>query len=154
MSNTTLTRTNKDAVALLEADHKEVKALFHAFEKAGDDAKRAELVAKICKELKVHMQIEEEIFYPAVRAALKDHELVPEGEVEHAAVKQLIAEVEGVKPGGDTYAARVKVMGELIEHHVKEEEDEMFPKAQKSKLDMSALGESMARRKQELSSAS
>ena len=144
-------RQTQDATAMLMADHKEVKALFEEFEKAESKQQKAELVAKICQELEVHMQIEEEIFYPAVKAALKDHELVPEGEVEHASVKDLIAQVKGVKPDGDTYDARVKVMGELIEHHVKDEETEMFPKAKKTKLDMEALGAKMAKRKEELS---
>jgi hemerythrin superfamily protein len=143
--------TKQDATAMLMSDHKEVKALFKEFEKADSKQKKAELVGKICAELEVHMQIEEEIFYPAVKAALKDHELVPEGEVEHASVKELIAQVKGVKPDGETYDARVKVMGEMIEHHVKEEETEMFPKAKKTKLDMEALGAKMAQRKEELS---
>ena len=144
------TRT-QDAVKLLMADHKEVKSLFKEFEKAESSAEKAELVATICKELEVHMQIEEEIFYPAVKQALQDHELVPEGEVEHASVKELIAQVKGVKPDGETYDARVKVMGELIEHHVKDEETEMFPAAKKTKLDLDALGARMSARKQELS---
>lgn len=141
----------QDAVQLLMADHKKVKALFEEFEDADGSAEKAELVATICKELEVHMQIEEEIFYPAVKQALNDHELVPEGEVEHGSVKDLIAQVKGVKPAGDTYDARVKVMGELIEHHVKEEESEMFPAAKKAKLDLNALGARMAARKQQLS---
>jgi hemerythrin superfamily protein len=140
----------QDATAMLMADHKEVKALFKQFDKAESKQEKAELVAKICQELEVHMQIEEEIFYPAVKAALKDHDLVPEGKVEHASVKDLIAQVKGVKPDGETYDARVKVMGELIEHHVKDEETEMFPKAKKTKLDMDALGAKMAQRKEEL----
>jgi hemerythrin superfamily protein len=154
MSNTAEAQTKtQDAVTLLMADHKKVKGLFKEFENAGSDARKAELVATICKELEVHMQIEEEIFYPSVKQALQDHEMVPEGEVEHASVKDLIAQVKGVKPGGDTYDARVKVMGELIEHHVKDEETEMFPAAKKSKLDMDALGAQMSARKQELSGA-
>jgi hemerythrin superfamily protein len=140
----------QDATAMLMSDHKAVKALFKEFEKAESKQKKAELVAQICAELEVHMQIEEEIFYPAVKAALKDHELVPEGKVEHASVKELIVQVKGVKPDGEDYDARVKVMGEMIEHHVKEEESEMFPKAKKTKLDMEALGAKMAERKEEL----
>ena len=152
MSTTAEAQTKtQDAIKLLMADHKEVKGLFKEFENAGSSAKKAELVAKICKELEVHMQIEEEIFYPAVKQALKDHELVPEGEVEHASVKDLIAQVKGVKPDGDTYDARVKVMGELIEHHVKDDETEMFPGAKTTRLHLDALGARMAARKQELS---
>lgn len=91
-----------------------------------------------------------DIFYPAVKAALKDHELIPEATVEHAAVKDLIAAVEGKTPFGEMYDAKVKVMGEFVKHHVKEEEKEMFAKARKTDLDLKALGEQMAARKEEL----
>lgn len=143
----------KDAIALLRADHKLVSGLFEQFEKTRSDARKAAIVAQICKELTVHTEIEEEIFYPAVKAALKDHELIPEANVEHASVKDLIAQVEGKTPDGEMYDARVKVMGEFVKHHVKEEQNEMFPKAKKTKLDMVALGEQMAARKQELMAA-
>jgi hemerythrin superfamily protein len=143
----------KDAIALLRADHKVVSDLFEQFEKTRSDARKAAIVAQICKELTVHTEIEEEIFYPAVKAALKDHELIPEANVEHASVKDLIAQVEGKTPDGEMYDARVKVMGEFVKHHVKEEQNEMFPKARKTRLDMVALGAQMAARKQELMSA-
>jgi hemerythrin-like domain-containing protein len=143
----------KDAIALLRADHKRVSDLFEQFKKTRSDARKAAIVAQICKELTVHTEIEEEIFYPAVKAALKDHELIPEANVEHASVKDLIAQVEGKTPDGEMYDARVKVMGEFVKHHVKEEQNEMFPKAKKTKVDMVALGAQMAARKQELMSA-
>jgi hemerythrin-like domain-containing protein len=143
----------QDAIALLRADHKVVSDLFEQFEKTRSDARKAAIVAQICKELTVHTEIEEEIFYPAVKAALKDHELIPEANVEHASVKDLIAQVEGKTPDGEMYDARVKVMGEFVKHHVKEEQNEMFPKAKKTKVDMIALGEQMAARKQELMAA-
>ncbi len=143
----------KDATALLISDHKLVASLFEQFEKTRSDARKAAIVAQICKELTVHTQLEEEIFYPAVKAALKDHELVPEANVEHGAVKDLIAAVEGKAPYGEVYDAKVKVMGEFVKHHVKEEQNEMFPKARKTKLDMVALGVRMAARKQELMAA-
>ena len=143
----------KDAIALLRADHKVVSDLFEQFEKTRSDARKAAIVAQICKELTVHTEIEEEIFYPAVKAALKDHELIPEANVEHASVKDLIAQVEGKTPDGEMYDARVKVMGEFVKHHVKEEQNEMFPKAKKTRLDMVALGQQMAARKQELMAA-
>ena len=98
----------------------------------------------------MHTQLEEEIFYPAVKAALRDKELVPEATVEHASVKSLIAQVEGVEPDGEDYDAKVKVMAEYVKHHVKEEQTEMFPKAQKTRLDMVALRDQMAARKAEL----
>ena len=143
----------KDATALLIADHKLVSGLFAQFEKTRSDTRKAAIVAQICKELKAHTTIEEEIFYPAVKAALKDHEMVPEAHVEHASVKDLIAQVEGKTPYGEMYDARVKVMGEFVKHHVKEEQSEMFPKARKTKLDLVALGAQMATRKQELMDA-
>lgn len=135
---------------MLKADHKLVAGLFDEFEKTRSDARKTSIVGKICRELSVHTQIEEEIFYPAVKAALKDKELVPEATVEHASIKDLIAAVEGKAPYGEMYDAKVKVMAEFVKHHVKEEEKEMFPKAKKTKLDMQALGAQMAARKEEL----
>jgi hemerythrin superfamily protein len=141
----------KDAVALLREDHKKVSALFEEFEKARSDRRKKEIVATICQELTVHAALEEEIFYPAVKAALKDKELVPEAVVEHASVKDLIAQVRDQEPGGEEYDAKVKVMGEFVKHHVKEEQTEMFPKAKKAAhLDLVELGEQMQARKQEL----
>lgn len=140
----------KDAVAMLKADHKKVSALFEEFEKTRSPAKKKKLVSQICDELTVHTMLEEEIFYPAVKAALKDKELVPEANVEHASVKDLIAQVKDVEPDGEMYDARVKVMGEFVKHHVKEEQNQMFPKAQKTKLDMVALRDQMFARKEEL----
>jgi len=142
--------TPKDALAMLKADHKLVSSLFDAFEKTKSDTRKTSIVAQICRELTVHTQIEEEIFYPAVKAALRDKELVPEATVEHASVKNLIAAVKGKAPFGEMYDANVKVMGEFVKHHVKEEEKQMFPKARKTKLDMQALGAQMAARKEEL----
>jgi hemerythrin superfamily protein len=142
-----------DAVAMLKADHKKVSALFDQFEKTRAASKKKELVAQICQELTVHTQLEEEIFYPAVKAAMRDKELVPEANVEHATVKDLIAQVKDVTPGGEDYDAKVKVMSEYVKHHVKEEQNEMFPKALKTRLDMSALGEQMAARKADLMAA-
>ncbi len=140
----------QEATAMLRADHKLVSALFDEFEKTKSSAKKAKIVAQICKELTVHTQIEDEIFYPAVKAALKDHELIPEAYVEHSSVKDLIAQVEGKEPDGEMYDAKVKVMGEFVKHHVKEEQNEMFPKAKSTKLDMMELGARMFARKQEL----
>ncbi len=135
---------------MLRADHKKVSGLFEQYEKARSVSRKQALVAQICSELKVHTQIEEEIFYPAVKAALKDHELIPEANVEHASVKALIAQVEGAVPDGEMFDAKIKVMSEFVKHHVKEEQNEMFPRAKKTRLDMVALGASMAARKREL----
>ena len=139
-----------DAIALLKADHKRVAALYAQYAGARSASKKKSIVAAICQELSVHAQVEEEIFYPAVKAALKDKELVPEAQVEHATLKELIAQVKDKEPDGEVFDAKIKVMSEYTKHHVKEEHTEMFPKAQKTKLDMAALGARIAARKQEL----
>ena len=138
---------SKDAIALLKADHEAVSQLFAEYEKTRSVPNKKALVAEICTALSVHAQIEEEIFYPAVKAALKDKLLVPEATVEHAGVKDLIAQLEGVEPDGEMYDAKVKVLSEYVKHHVKEEQSEMFAKVKGSSLDMVELGERMAARK-------
>jgi len=140
----------QEATALLRADHKLVSVLFEQYESAKAATKKKALIAQICTELTVHAQIEEEIFYPQVKAALKDKELVPEATVEHATLKDLIAQLEDGEPGDEMYDAKVKVLSEYVKHHVKEEQNEMFPKAKASKLDLYALGEEMLQRKEEL----
>lgn len=144
----------KDAVQLLTADHKEVKGLFTRYQKLVDDDAGAEerqtLAEQICAMLTVHATIEEEIFYPAARAALEDEDMLDEAEVEHASAKDLIAQIEGMGADDDLYDAKVTVLGEYIDHHVKEEEGEMFPKCKKADMDLPALGEELAARKAEL----
>lgn len=142
----------QEATALLRADHKLVSGLFAEYEKARSPVKKQQLVNQICTELTVHAQVEEEIFYPAVKAALKDKELIPEATVEHSTVKDLIAQVEGVEPDGEMYDAKIKVLSEYVKHHVKEEHNEIFPKAKSSQLDMLELGARLAERKAELMS--
>ena len=143
----------QDAIALLMADHKKVKALFSQFKKirenGGSDEKNA-IVEQICTELKIHAAIEEEVFYPAVRAAIDDSDLMDEALVEHAGAKELVAQLEDADPAEELYDAKVTVLGEQIDHHVEEEEGEMFPKAKKSKLDTGALGAKMLERQMEL----
>jgi len=141
---------HKDAIALLKADHEAVSEMFAEYEKTRSASKKKALVAEICTALSVHAQIEEEIFYPAVKTALKDKLLVPEATVEHGSVKDLIAQLEGAEPDGEMYDAKVNVLSEYVQHHVKEEQNEMFPKVKSSSLDMVALGERMAARKEEL----
>lgn len=145
---------NEDAITLLTTDHAKVKKLFKEFESLkdddGTDTDKSALVAQICNELKVHAEIEEEIFYPAVRKAIQDGDLMDEALVEHTGAKELIAQLEDMSPGDALYDAKVTVLGEQIQHHVKEEEGEMFPKAKKAKIDSEALGVQMARRKAEL----
>ena len=146
----------QDAIALLTADHREVSEMFEQFEQLGDRAttSKEKLKDKICKALIAHTTIEEEIFYPAVRAANVEEgeDMVDEAIVEHAAAKDLIKQLQEMQPDDELYDAKVKVLGEQIEHHVKEEEKEMFPKAKKAGLDLLALGQEMALRKQELMS--
>ena len=140
----------RDAIALRRADHEAVSHLFGEYEKTRSVQNKKALVAQICTALSVHAQIEEEIFYPAVKAALKDKLLVPEATVEHAGVKDLIAQLQGIDPDGEMYDAKVKVLSEYVKHHVKEEQNGMFPKAKASSLDMAELGAQMAMRKDAL----
>lgn len=139
-----------DAIAILRADHTLVSQLFSEYENSRSVPKKKALVAQICTELSVHAQVEEEIFYPAVKAALRDKVLVPEATVEHATLKDLISQVEGQDPIGEIFDARIMVLSEYVKHHVNEEQNEMFPKAKSSKLDMKDLGARIAARKEEL----
>ena len=142
-----------DAIELLTQDHEEVKAMFDRYETLSDRsvASKRSLALEICLALTRHATAEEEIFYPAVRAANGGVEdLVDEAVVEHAAAKDLIAQIIAMAPGDDLYDAKVHVLAEQIAHHVEEEEGEMFPKARKSDLDMAALGEAIAARKAEV----
>lgn len=140
----------QEATALLRADHKLVGGLFAEFASTRSAAKKMKLVSRICTELSIHAQVEEEIFYPAVKKALKDKVLVPEATVEHATLKALIAQVEGIAPDGELFDARIKVLSEYVKHHVKEEQDQIFPKARATRLDMVELGAQLAARKEEL----
>jgi hemerythrin superfamily protein len=138
------------AVELLEQDHREVETYFDDYEELNDDEAKGELSEKICLALKVHTQIEEEIFYPQARKATKDDDLLDEAIVEHAGAKELIAQIESMKVGDDLYDAKVKVLGEQVKHHIKEEEDELFPEVEGAKMDLAGLGKTMAARKLEL----
>ena len=155
-TQSTAMAAGQDAIALLTADHREVAEMFEQFEQLGDRAttSKEKLKDKICKALIAHTTIEEEIFYPAVRAANVEEgeDMVDEAIVEHAAAKDLIKQLQEMQPDDELYDAKVKVLSEQIEHHVKEEEKEMFPKAKKAGLDLLALGQEMALRKQELMS--
>jgi len=144
--------TGNDAIALLKADHRQVEEWFEQFEKTRDDERKLTLATKICSALKVHTSIEEEVFYPAFLAATEDKDMHHEAEVEHQGAKKLIAEIEASGPDDDYYDAKVKVLSEMIKHHVKEEEqpDGMFAEARDSDMDLQALGEQMAARKAEL----
>jgi hemerythrin superfamily protein len=140
----------QDAIALLEADHREVDGLFDQFEAAESDGDKAQIAAAICLALKVHAQIEEELFYPPARKETGDADLVDEAVVEHMGAKTLIAQIEMMQPGQPLYDARVKVLSEQIRHHVEEEESELFPEVRETKIDLEALGAKLAARKAEL----
>ena len=145
---------SSNAVALLTADHRDVKRLFKAYEKlvktGADGGERQTLARQICQMLTLHATVEEEIFYPAARAALPDQDLLDEATVEHASAKDLIAQIASMKADEPLFDAKVTVIGEYIEHHVQEEEGEMFPKCRASDMNLKALGASMATRKQQL----
>ena len=143
----------KDAVALLKADHKQVKDWFDEFEKSRSASRKKKLAGDICTALTVHTQIEEEIFYPAFIAATKDKDMHHEAVIEHDGAKNLIAQIEGSDPSDDYYDSKVHVLSEMIKHHVKEEEqpDGMFAEAKHArKMDLVALGQELFARKSEL----
>lgn len=143
----------KDAIALLKADHERISAMFGEYAKTRAAAVKKALVAQICKLLGVHTQIEEELFYPAIRLAMKDREMVSEALVEHATLRHLMDQIRDIEPDGWMYDARVKVLSEYVRHHVKEEHIEMFPRAKASSLDLVGLGARMAMRRDELMAA-
>lgn len=141
-----------DAIKLLKDDHREVEDLFEQFEKATSKDRKAKLVQKICTELTVHTLIEEEIFYPTFRGKIED-DMLDEGYVEHDGAKMLIAELMAGDPDDPFYDAKVSVLSEEIEHHVKEEErpsEGMFAQCRRTDVDLVALAEKMQARKDEL----
>jgi hemerythrin superfamily protein len=141
---------SQDAIALLKEDHRAVEKLFKDFEGAKGDGRKQRLAKQICLELTVHTMIEEEIFYPACDGKV-DEDLLKEAYVEHDAAKMLVAEIEAAEgQDDDFFDAKVQVLSEQIEHHVEEEEKELFPKVRKADLDLEALGEQLAARKREL----
>ncbi|MDO9635980.1 MAG: hemerythrin domain-containing protein [Thiobacillus sp.] len=149
------TAKQKDACDLLDADHKAVKKMFNEYEALTESRgytreKKRRLAEKICQELTVHAQIEEEIFYPAIRKAVKDELMMGEAEVEHMSAKDLIAQIQQMDAGDPLYDATVTVLGEYIDHHVKEERNEMFPKARATKVDLVKMRDALQSRKEEL----
>lgn len=141
----------ENAIDLLKQDHRTVEDLFKKFEDAKDSRSKRSIANTICDELTVHAIVEEEIFYPAALGVLPDDkDLIWEATVEHGTLEGLIAVIRDDTDGGEIFDAHVKVLKEYVEHHVKEEENEMFPKVKRSELDMDALGKAMAERKQAL----
>jgi hypothetical protein len=142
----------QDAIALLKADHRKVEGLFEQFESSSASGKKRKLAEQICLELTVHAKIEEEIFYPACMGKVEEDDL-NEAYVEHDGAKTLIAEIEAGSPDDDFYDAKVKVLSEMIEHHVGEEEQRsegIFAQAKKAGVDMDAIGAELAARKEAL----
>lgn len=142
-----------DAISILREDHRRVDELFRQFERLRDDAARGLLAHRICVELQIHAHIEDEIFYPAVREAIDDADLMDEAEIEHATLASLINDIMNQQPHARGYCARVKVLGDYVRHHVQEEQNRMFSKARQARLDMRALGEQMLERKEALRQA-
>ncbi len=142
-----------DAIALLRADHQKVRQLFNEFDTIKDDLEqaelKAELVEQLCFELTIHTLVEEELFYPAVRAEIGD-ELVDEAEAEHASAKDLVSQLEQMEATDTQYDATVMVLNERVEQHLTEEESNMFPQVKKTGLDLAELGEQIARHKEKI----
>lgn len=156
MSNAAETRSQKsrtanapDAISLLKADHREVKSWFREFQRTTSGARKQKLANQICLSLTVHTKIEEEIFYAACREAGVEVDTMDEADVEHAAAKKLISEIKAGKAGDDHWNAKVHVLGEMIRHHIKEEESlgGLFSQAKRAGLDMEELGEKLQKRK-------
>jgi hemerythrin superfamily protein len=141
-----------DAVALLKADHRQVATWFKQYEHTRSADRKQALATRICNALKIHTEIEEEIFYPAFLECTGDSDMHHEAVVEHAAAKRLIAEIEASSPRDDYFDAKVTVLSEMIKHHVKEEEQPggMFAEARKSGMDLQQVGQALKARKTRL----
>jgi hypothetical protein len=142
----------RDAIALLKAEHKQVLDWFSQFRKSRDGERRANLASRICRALRTHLRLEEEILYPAFLVATREREKHHEAEVEHAVAGTLIAEIEAASPWDDHFDARVNVLGDVIRHHFRQEERPggLFSEARKSDLDLEDLGRRLRARKEQL----
>jgi len=140
------------ALEMLTSDHRKVEDLFEKFEKLKEkeDASRVAIAQQVCGELTIHMQIEEDLLYPWLRENMDDTEMVAEAYVEHNSAKQLITEIMRVGEPDEAYDAKVKVLSEYIKHHVKEEEEEIFPDVASEEEELDELGQEMYARKAEL----
>lgn len=145
-----------DAISVLKADHRQVETWFEQFDSSRSEERKASLAQQICQALKVHTQIEAEIFYPAFLQATQKTDIHHEAEVEHESAKRLIEEIEASGPDDDYFEAKVTVLSEMIKHHVNEEEkrDGMFANAREAKMDLDGLGEQLLARKQQLMNGS
>jgi len=144
-----MSTTSNSVLTMLKADHKKVRALFAEFEDA-TARKRAELARTAIQELQVHAELEEGLIYPAIRAGIEDDEVMNEAKEEHHLVHVLIPELKELEPSDEAFKAKFIVLGELVKHHVKEEEGVMFPQAQKAKIDWEELQAEVMERKEEL----
>ncbi|MEO7861424.1 MAG: hemerythrin domain-containing protein [Nitrospirales bacterium] len=144
-----MTTSSNPVLTMLKADHKKVKALFAEYEES-TPRKQQDIAQTTIQELEVHAELEEELIYPAIRKGTKDDKLMNEATEEHHLVHVLIAELKELDPSDETFKAKFTVLGELIKHHVKEEEGEMFPEAQKAKIDWEALKAEVMERKEQL----
>lgn len=141
----------RDALELLEEDHRKVEEMFDQYDELeGDENRRGQLARQICRELTIHSEIEEEIFYPRARESTKDDVLIDEAIVEHGSVKHLIEQIEDMEPGEDLFDARIRVLEEMVKRHIQEEEEELFPELASVGMDLTAVGRELAERKQEL----
>jgi hemerythrin superfamily protein len=133
-----------EALQMLKDDHHRVTSMFDDFEKTESPEEKEQLAERICEDLTIHAELEETCFYPAIREAIEDEELVNEADVEHATAKDLIAKIQGCDSSDDHFSAMVTVLGEVVKHHIKEEEGEIFPQVKKAELDLDALADRMA----------
>jgi len=146
-------RTTKTALDVLKSDHAEVTKLFKQFQrfsKAEDPEGMQDVAQAVCKALGIHAEIEESIFYPALRNSAGADAPLDEADVEHSHIKELVAQLESSNPGEELFEARMKVLSEYVAHHVKEEESTLFAKARKAECDLVVLGEQLLARKAEL----
>jgi len=144
---------SQDAISLLTQDHRRVQKMFKQAQKLDreEDAEELQQIVQVaCQELTMHTQLEEELFYPALAAAAKeaDQDLVLEAQIEHNSAKQLIAQLEQMSPQDDSYQATFKVLGEYVNHHIQEEEKQMFPAAKKAKVDVKSIGQEILQQKE------
>jgi len=141
--------TSNPVLAMLKADHKKVKTLFDEYQGA-TPRKQQDIARTAIQELDIHAELEEGLIYPAIREGIDDDDLMNEANEEHHLVHVLVGELKKLDPGDDTYKAKFTVLGELVKHHVKEEEGKMFPAAQKAEIDWEELNTEVLERKEQL----
>lgn len=150
MATKTLKAQAVQVTDMLRKDHKKVKGLFRKFEKTDNAQEKQEIVHTVLTELEIHAELEEKLIYPAIRPKLNDEDLMDEAIEEHHVVRGVIGELKKMKPGDERYDAKVTVLSELCKHHIKEEEEEMLPKAEKRDIDWDSLYEQVMKRKDQL----